>query len=77
MSGKDDTPRWSADADSRNPGRTRPGRRERWPGGGTATREDAQGECMDAITFAQEGHPSEYYSETQAIALEVSVAPAA
>ena len=46
-------------------------------GGGTATREDAQRECMDAIEFALEGDPSEYDSDTQAIALEVSVAPAA
>lgn len=45
--------------------------------GGTATREDAQRECMDAIAFALEGDPSEYDSDTQAIALEVSVAPAA
>ena len=46
-------------------------------GGGTATREDAQRECLDAISFALEGDPSEYDSDTQAIALEVSVAPAA
>jgi hypothetical protein len=45
--------------------------------GGTVTREDAQRECMDAIEFALEGDPSEYDSDTQAIALEVSVAPAA
>ena len=44
---------------------------------GTVTREDAQRECMDAIEFALEGDPSEYDSDTQAIALEVSVAPAA
>jgi predicted RNA binding protein YcfA (HicA-like mRNA interferase family) len=46
-------------------------------GGGTPTREDAQRECMDAIAFALEGDPSEYDRDTQAIALEVSVAPAA
>jgi hypothetical protein len=46
-------------------------------GGGTPTREDAQRECMDAIAFALEGDPSEYDSETQAVAFEVSVAPAA
>ncbi|MGA9309355.1 MAG: hypothetical protein WBV74_03170 [Pseudonocardiaceae bacterium] len=46
-------------------------------GGGTATREDAQRECMDAIEFALEGDPSEYDGDTQVIALEVSVAPAA
>ncbi|MEO7194515.1 MAG: hypothetical protein ABIZ05_06780 [Pseudonocardiaceae bacterium] len=46
-------------------------------GGGTETREDAQGECMAAISFALAGDPSEYDSDAQAIALEVSVAPAA
>jgi hypothetical protein len=46
-------------------------------GGGTATREDAQRECLDAIAFALEGDPSEYDSDTQAIALDASVAPAA
>ena len=46
-------------------------------GGGTATREDVQRECMDAIEFALEGDPGEYDSDTQAIALEVSIAPAA
>ena len=46
-------------------------------GGGTATREDAQRECLDTIEFALEGDPSDYDSNTQAIALEVSVAPAA
>jgi hypothetical protein len=45
--------------------------------GSTATRVDAQRECMDAIEFALEGDPSKYDSDTQAIALEVSVAPAA
>jgi hypothetical protein len=43
-------------------------------GDGTSTREDAQRECLDAI--ALEGDPSEYDSDTQAIALEVSVVPA-
>jgi hypothetical protein len=43
----------------------------------TATREDAERECMDAIAFAREGDPSEYDSDTQAIALEMSVAHAA
>jgi hypothetical protein len=46
-------------------------------GGPTATREDAQRECMDAIAFAGEGDPSEYDSDTQAIAPEVPVAHAA
>jgi hypothetical protein len=46
-------------------------------GGGTATREAAERECMDAIEFALEGDPSDYDSDTQVIALQVSVAPAA
>lgn len=46
-------------------------------GGGTTNREDAEHQCMDAITFALEGDPSEYDTDTQALALEVSVAPAA
>jgi hypothetical protein len=32
---------------------------------------------MDAIAFALEGDPSEYGSDTQAVSLEVFVAPAA
>lgn len=46
-------------------------------GGGGATREDAERQCMDAISFALEGDPREYESDSQAVALEVSVAPAA
>jgi len=46
-------------------------------GGGTPTREAAQRECMDAIAFALERDPNEYDSDTQAVAFEVSVAPAA
>jgi hypothetical protein len=46
-------------------------------GGGTPTREDAQRECLDAIAFTLEGNLSDYDSDTPAIALEVSVAPAA
>ncbi len=46
-------------------------------GGGTANREDAERQCMDTITFALEGDPSDCDSDTQALALEVSVAPAA
>ena len=46
-------------------------------GGGSATREDAERLCLDAIAFALEGDPSEYDSDAQAVALEVSVAPAA
>jgi hypothetical protein len=46
-------------------------------GGGSATLTDTQRECMDAIAFALEGDPNEYDSDTQAVALTVSVAPAA
>ena len=46
-------------------------------GGGAATREDAERQCLDAIAFALEGDPSEYDSDAQAVAPEVSVAPAA
>lgn len=46
-------------------------------GGGTATREDAERQCLDAIAFALEGDPTDYDDEAQAVALEVSVAPAA
>ncbi|MGH3825319.1 MAG: hypothetical protein ACRDRA_21140 [Pseudonocardiaceae bacterium] len=46
-------------------------------GGGSVTREDAEQECMEAIAFALEGDPREYDSDTQAIALQVSVDPAA
>jgi hypothetical protein len=46
-------------------------------GGGAATREDAERQCLDAIAFALEGDPSEYDSDAQAVALQVSVAPTA
>ena len=46
-------------------------------GGGAATREDAERQCLDAIAFALEGDPSEYDIDAQAVAPEVSVAPAA
>ncbi|MDQ3988313.1 MAG: hypothetical protein M3291_03780 [Actinomycetota bacterium] len=46
-------------------------------GGDAATRQDAEHQCMDAIAFALEGDPDEYDRDSQAVALEVSVAPAA
>lgn len=46
-------------------------------GGGTTRREDAERQCLDAIAFALEGDPIDYDDEAQAVALEVSVAPAA
>lgn len=46
-------------------------------GGGTLTRDDAERECLAAITFALEGNPEEYDGDTLAVTLEVSVVPAA
>jgi len=46
-------------------------------GGGTATREDAERECLSAIDFALEGDPQDYDTDADAITLDVSVAPAA
>ena len=46
-------------------------------GGGTSTREDAERECIEAISFALQGDPSEYDRDAVAVALDVSVAPAA
>ncbi len=46
-------------------------------GGGPTTREEAELECLNAIAFALEGDPADYDDDAQAIALEVSVAPAA
>jgi hypothetical protein len=44
-------------------------------GGGTATREDAERDCLATIGFALEGDPRDY--DTDAVALDVNVAPAA
>ena len=46
-------------------------------GGGTATREEAERECMDAIDFALRGDPSDYDSSAEALTFSVSVVPAA
>jgi len=46
-------------------------------GGGTASRKDAERECLEAIAFALEGDPTDYDNDAQAVALEVSVTPAA
>ncbi len=46
-------------------------------GGGAATREDAERECLTAIDFALEGDPRDYDGDTQAVTLEVSVHTAA
>jgi hypothetical protein len=46
-------------------------------GGGTATREDAEQECLAAIAFALQGDPRDYDPDAEAVAFDVSVAPAA
>ncbi|MGH3612202.1 MAG: hypothetical protein ACRDRK_06250 [Pseudonocardia sp.] len=46
-------------------------------GGGSTSRSEAERACIDAITFALEGDPGDYDSQAQAVALTVSVAPAA
>ncbi|MGH3913533.1 MAG: hypothetical protein ACRDTC_08995 [Pseudonocardiaceae bacterium] len=44
-------------------------------GGGTTSREDAERECIEAISFALQGDPNDYDSD--AVSLDVFVAPAA
>ena len=46
-------------------------------GGGVATREDAERQCLEAIAFALEGDPSDFDGNAQAVALDVSVTSAA
>ena len=46
-------------------------------GGGTATRADAERECLSAIAFALEGDPHDYDTDAETITFDVSVAPAA
>jgi hypothetical protein len=46
-------------------------------GGGTATRADAERECLAAIAFALEGDPRDYDADAEAVTLNVRVAPAA
>jgi hypothetical protein len=46
-------------------------------GWGTATREDAERECLAAVAFALEGDPRDYDLSSEAVTLDVSVAPAA
>lgn len=45
-------------------------------GGGAVTREEAERECLDAISFALEGDPNEYDSASHAVTLHVSVSAA-
>ena len=46
-------------------------------GGGTSTRDQAERECMDAISFVLEGDPRDYDADTAAVTLQVTVTPAA
>jgi hypothetical protein len=46
-------------------------------GGGTATREGAEQDCLEAINFALQGDPRDYDTEAETITLDVSVVPAA
>ena len=46
-------------------------------GGGAATRDDAERDCVSAIAFALEGDPRDYDTDAETITLDVSVAPAA
>ncbi|WP_131745537.1 hypothetical protein [Frankia sp. Cppng1_Ct_nod] len=46
-------------------------------GGGTFTRAEAESECLDAVSFALQGDPSEFHADADVVTLDVSVAPAA
>jgi hypothetical protein len=46
-------------------------------GGGTATREEAEQDCLAAINFALQGDPRDYDTNAETITLDVSVVPAA
>jgi hypothetical protein len=46
-------------------------------GGGTATRDDAERECLDAIAFALQGDPTEFDATAVAVTLDVAVSPTA
>jgi len=46
-------------------------------GGGTATREEAEQDCLAAINFALHGDPRDYDTDAETITLDVSIAPAA
>ncbi|HEV3312913.1 MAG TPA: hypothetical protein VG815_20580 [Chloroflexota bacterium] len=45
-------------------------------GGGTATRQAAEQDCLKAIAHTLEGDPTEFDTDASAITLDVSVAPA-
>jgi hypothetical protein len=46
-------------------------------GDGTATREEAERDCLAAIEFALQGDPHDYGPDADAVTFQVSVAPAA
>lgn len=46
-------------------------------GGGAVSREGAERDCIDAISFALQGDPNDYDSDSDAVTLDVVVAPAA
>jgi hypothetical protein len=46
-------------------------------GGGSPTRATAERDCLDAVAFALEGDPSEFDPDSEAVTLDVRVAPAA
>jgi hypothetical protein len=46
-------------------------------GGGTPTREEAERDCLSAITFALEGDPRDYDADAETVTFDVRVAPAA
>jgi hypothetical protein len=46
-------------------------------GGGTATREEAEQDCLAAISFALQGDPRDYDAAAETITLDVSVTSAA
>jgi hypothetical protein len=45
-------------------------------GGGTATREEAERDCLAAIAFALQGDPRNYDTDAEILALNVIVKPA-
>jgi hypothetical protein len=46
-------------------------------GGGTASREEAERDCLSAVAFALEGDPRDYDSNAETLTFDVSVASAA
>lgn len=46
-------------------------------GGGTATREEAEQQCREAIAFALQGDPHDYDPTAEIVTYDVSVVPAA